>query len=796
MKRFAFIILIIISCQLSADCCLAETGTNRAMWASINTLSTSIYPTSDTEYKPALGKILVSWRMLPTDTYETAFDLYRQPEGSSKIKVSGTNGIINSTCYADNYATRTKDITYSLYYKGGTELLASYTIKKEQLSAGVPYVNLPLNHWDGTPEGFWYKVNDASYGDLDGDGETEIVIKRGARGDSVRYANGGTSDEYVDANGNYNKGDVKIWHTTMWEAYKLDGTLLWRILSGPNISTGNNSSFAIYDFDGDGKCEFVTRLSEGAVLGDGKVITDADGNVTDYRPYQKNMHIHGEPEYLCVIDGTTGAELTRADYIPKGLRSEAWGDDYWKRAASIRTGVIRCAPDTTSILCCRGVYARSVVEVWDYIGGELKKRWSFDTNKKGCANYAGQGYHSLFVGDVDDDGMDEMCYGSMTLDHDGTPLYVSGSSNGTETVINGAQVNASFTGYGHGDALHMGDFDLDRPGLEIWSSFETGEYGAAYRDARTGETIWCVKDAADVGRCSIADIFEDTPGCEMWCYKHNIYDKQGNEIKTDAGSAISPPADNFAVWFTGSLNRQLMDGTKVCVPNRSTGKERRPLRAGYFDAKAVNGSKNNPCLSADLLGDWREEIILVDSAENNLKIFSTWYPTDYRFPHLTSDHHYEMSALNQNIGYNQPTEMGTYLGSDLLTTVTFNEVNGLKPLIYIYVDSLYKCKAENGKLIRGRSYYLKASKSGYQPYYTTFTVTGKGQTVDIDLVNGPILRGDANGDKVIDVADITTIASYILGTTPEGFKKNNADANGDGKIDVADITATAGIILN
>ena len=734
MKRLATLLLLLA--LLAPTTALADETTpyreNRCLWASINNVSESIYPTKDAEYQPTLGKILVSWRMMPGDDYETAFDLYRQPEGGSRVKVSGQNGIIASTCFQDTYRDFSRDITYELCYKGQTQVLARYTIAKEQLQQGVPYVSLPLQNWSGTPQGFIYKVNDCSYGDLDGDGLPEIVLKRGARTEDRLLVNDGLSDD--------DRREIR--HTTIWEAYKLDGTLLWRIFSGPNIETGNSTSFAVYDLDGDGRCEVALRLSEGAIFGDGEEIGDENGDGrTDYRTYT-TTHGHGMAEFLCVVDGLTGRCLDRTEFIPTGKSSETWGDDYWKRANSIRVGVIRCDHNVTSILAARGIYAKSVVEAWDFTGGKLARRWHFDSDDEGCANYGAQGYHSLFVCDVDGDGLDEMCYGSMTLNSDGTPRYVSGSKGGRETVLYGAAEDKAFTGYGHGDALHVGDFLPDREGLEIWACYEFGNYGAALRDANTGETLWFNKSTDDVGKCCVADIFPEYPGCEMWWYGGNIMTSDGREIKTTGdGKAIKPASTNMTVWFTGSLNRQLMDGVKLSQHSLSDGKERRPLRAQYFNAKAINGTKENPCLYADLFGDWREEIIYTDSAETCLKIFSTWYPTDYRFPCLLLDHHYEMSALNEQIGYNQPTETGFYLGSDLLTTVEFREVNGLKPSVTIYRDSLMTSKVDNGQLIAGRTYYYRAQNYSGGVYRADFSFfLEKGQTVvEFDL------KGTATG---------------------------------------------------
>lgn len=744
MKRLS--ILCWLLAMLLAPAVVQAAGTNaflekRCLWASINTNANSIYPTGDAEYKPTLGKILVAWRMLPGDTYETGFDLYRQPEGGSRTKVNTGGPIVAGTCYQDTYTNFTKDITYELCYAGQTEVLDTYTITARQLQAGVPYVSVPLQAWEGTPAGFIYKVNDCSYGDLDGDGQVELVLKRGARTEDRLLVNDGLSDD----------DRRQITHTVVWEAYKLDGTLLWRIFSGPNIETGNSSCFAVYDFDGDGRCEVALRLSEGAIFADGETIGDEnhDGR-TDYRTFSTN-HGHGMAEFLCVVDGQTGRCLDRADYIPAGTSSEAWGDSYWKRANSIRVGVMRCDHDVTSILISRGIYAKTVVEAWDFQGGKLSRRWHFDSDDEGCTNYGAQGYHSLMVCDVDGDGLDEMCYGSMTLNHDGTPRYVSGSKNGTETVLSGAVDDKSFTGYGHGDALHVGDFLPDREGLEIWSCFEFGDYGAALRDANTGETIWCWKSPEDIGKCAVADLFAEYPGCEMWWYGGNIMTADGQEIKTAAGQPIKPASTNQSIWFTGSLNRQLMDGVKLSQHNLSDGKERRPLRAQYFNAKAINGTKENPCLYADLFGDWREEIIYTDSAETCLKIFSTWYPTEYRFPSLLTDHHYEMQTLNQQIGYNQPNETGFYLGSDLLQTVNFSEANSINARYTIYRDDAMTSQVENGHLIAGRTYYCKAVHYSVGTKTFSFQVDKNTTTINIDLksdiING---IGDAMNEETMD----------------------------------------------
>lgn len=606
-----------------------ETSLKRLLWASINGRSDAVKK----EYRIHNDKILVSWRMFPSDDATTAFDLYRRSGDSSEEVKVNSEPIVDATCFQDTEADRTVNNTYRLCYTGSTETLDTYTITAERATNGLPYIRIPLAAATFL-SGYVYKANDASVGDLDGDGQYEIVLKRQAV-----IASSGSDDTDIEEGGKSSKKgvDMNIWHTTLFEAYKLDGTFLWRVCSGPNIPLGNSASFAVYDFDGDGKCEVALRTAEGTVFGDGQEIKDTDGDgKVDYRVAGEN-YVHGGPEFLSVLSGLTGKELARTDYIALGT-SEDWGDDYYKRSSSYRVGLGNFSGSNTSILICRGVYAKSVLEAWDFQGGKLTKRWRFDTTDGIHGAYAGQGYHSLSIGDVDEDGLDEVVYGSCTIDHDGKGL--------------------NCCGLGHGDALHLGDFDPSRPGLEIWSCFETGSVGAACRDARTGEVIWKHDDPTDVGRALVADIDPDSPGCEMWWFRSTVHSCDGRDL------GYVPPSCNMAIWWSGSLNRQLLNESAIDNPNK--GNKLRVFTIYRYPVKMINGTKCNPCFYGDILGDWREEMVLVNDDDTELWVFSTWYPTDYKFPYLMSDHVYEMSAINQNIGYNMPTQLGYYLGSDLL----------------------------------------------------------------------------------------------------------------------------------
>ena len=360
-------------------------------------------------------------------------------------------------------------------------------------------------------------------------------------------------------------------------------------------------------------------------------------------------------EYMTVFNGLTGAAMDTKPYVPERGNLSDWGDNYANRSDRMLAGVGYLDGKHASAIFCRGYYTRTVLAAWDWDGHELKQHWVFDTNTPEWHSYAGQGNHNLRVADVDGDGCDEITYGSMAVDHDGRGLYN--------------------TGMGHGDAIHLMCFSPDSPELQVWDCHENRRDGSDFRQARTGEVVFKVPSKNDVGRCMAADIDPTNPGVEMWSTdSHGIRNIKGEVIYT-AEDADDPQHQqhlkiggrhlsvNFGIWWDGDLLRELLDHETVSKYQWTNHTIVDVVK--FPGIKFNNGTKSNPCLCADILGDWREEVIARTPDSSELRIFVSPIPTDYRIHCLMEDIPYRLSTAAQNVGYNQPSEPGFYLGAGM-----------------------------------------------------------------------------------------------------------------------------------
>ena len=595
--------------------------------------------------------VFLSWRSLGEDAFGTGFDIYRD---GVKITAEPIKSVTN---YVDAEGTESSKYVVKAVLDGAVK-----EESKETAVWGDQYLRLKLDRpGKCSRTNATYTPNDCSVGDVDGDGQYELFVKWDPSNSHDNSENGGTGDVLIDC-------------------YRLDGTKLWRINLGQNIRAGAHyTQFMVYDFDGDGKAEMICKTAPGTKDGTGKnVIMGSDDPTKSY--VNSKGHIISGPEYLTVFNGLTGAEINTIAYNPPRTAHAfsksypGWGDDYGGRSERYLAGVAYLDGQKPSAVFCRGYYTHSYLWAVDFDGNELKERWLHASTERNKGAY-GEGAHSLTIGDVDGDGFDEIVYGSACIDHDGQLLYR--------------------TGFGHGDALHLGDFDPDREGLEVFMVHEeTGsayKYDAEFRDAKTGKVIWGeLQSGNDIGRGLVGDLSDTWRGYEVWPGSRFVSGARHNATFDCKGNIVCDnkvPSSCFRIYWDGDLNDELFDGkydstnkTSNPIIEKRTGNLNSASTLMAFNkwkAQSCNTTKATPCLSADILGDWREEIILWDGENSSdLLIFSTIIPSDYKVNCLMQDHNYRMAIAWQNTAYNQPPHLGYYLADAGATNAIVRLVDG------------------------------------------------------------------------------------------------------------------------
>lgn len=648
---------------------------------------------------PSDSGILISWRMLGDDPSNISFNVYRN---GTKITSSP---ITNSTNFLDASGTTSAAYTVRAVVNG-TELAAN----PANATWANPYLTVNLNRPAGgtTPSGeaYTYSPNDLSVGDLDGDGEYEIVVKWDPSNSKDNSQSGYTGNVFIDA-------------------YEMNGTRLWRIDLGKNIRAGAHyTQFMVYDLDGDGKAEVAMKTAPGTKDAAGTVQGGSNAN-TDYR--NSSGYILSGPEYMTVFNGQTGTILASTDYLPARGTVSSWGDSYGNRVDRFLAGVAYLDGTRPSLVMTRGYYTRAVLVAWDYRNGSLSRRWTFDSNSSGNGAAAGQGAHSLTIGDVDQDGKDEIVYGAATINDNGTLLYS--------------------TGLGHGDALHLSDFLPNRPGLEVFMVHESpssyGNHGVEMHDAKTGQIIWSVQGGGDIGRGVIMDIDPRTPGAESWSSVTGVTSATGSSITTS-----KPASVNFAAWWDGDLLREQLNNTMIDKWNYSSSNSSRLLTAYNYGAASNNSTKATPGLSADILGDWREEVIWRHENNSQLLIFSTPLVTTHKLRTLMHDTQYRTAIAWQNVGYNQPPHTSFFLGDGMATPAA--------PDLYFV--------GTNPNAIAPSSSSSSSSSSAPVASVNLGGTAGNGQVALNWTVNGTINGIEIYRDSDADPAGRTRIASLSAAT--------------------------------
>ncbi|MFJ3304037.1 rhamnogalacturonan lyase [Streptomyces sp. NPDC086549] len=555
---------------------------------------------------------LISWRWLGTDPDDVSFNVYR---AGTKVNATPVTG---ATDYFHSGAPAQADYTVRAIVGGVEQADSEHAI---QFRTG--YKDVPITPPDGgtTPDGvsYTYEANDASVGDLDGDGQLDFVLKW----------------QPTDAKDNSQSGYTG---DTILDGVKLDGTRLWRIDLGRNIRSGAHyTQFQVYDYDGDGKAEVVMKTADGTVDGTGTVIGSASA---DYR--NSSGYVLSGPEYLTMFNGLTGKAMQTVDYVPARGTVSSWGDSYGNRVDRFLAGTAYLDGTRPSLIMARGYYTRTVIAAWDWRGGAFTRRWTFDTNSSTNTGkgYDGQGNHQLSVADVDGDGKDEIVYGSMAVDDNGFGLWT--------------------TKNGHGDAMHVGDLDPSRQGLEEFKVDEDSTKPASWMaDAKTGQILWSTPADGDNGRGVSGDIWAGSAGAESWS-------SHADGVRDPAGTVVAsrkPSSTNFLSWWDGDPVRELLDDTHI--DKYGTSADTRLLTASGVHSD--NSTKATPSLSGDILGDWREEAVWPTTDNTALRIYSTPYETTTRITTLLHDTQYRTALAWQNTAYNQPPHPSFFIGDGMAT---------------------------------------------------------------------------------------------------------------------------------
>ncbi len=683
------------------------------------------------------GGVYLTWRLLENEPLgSVSFNVYKN--GALLANVKNTNYIDADGAKTDAYNVSAVVCGAEGEKSPDIAILDGYADKGYE-KAPYAYFDIPVNippdgngatyNAPDTSGGQSGGPNDVSVGDVDGDGIYEIILKWDPSNSKDNSQNGVTGNVYIDC-------------------YEYDGTQLWRIDLGRNIRAGAHyTQFQVYDYDGDGKAEVAMRTAPGSKDGSGAYVTEVGVNDAIKKADNTKTYINSKgqvienPEYLTIFSGETGKAMQTIEYEPARGSASAWGkDSYGGRSERFLAGTAYLDGVHPSMIFARGYYQRSSMVAYDWDGKDLKKRWLLDSGMDTKNPFYGQGNHNLSVADIDNDGKDEIVYGSCAVDDDGTVAHSMG--------------------WGHGDALHVSDFDNDGK-QEIFAPLEEEpNWGIGFREA-DGTEIWHYKASDDDGRGAMA-YFSRKYGVLAWDGAFGIRTIDGTLINNNPKQDNEWSNANFPIYWDGDLCSEHFDGNRISKFNDDTASFGRFMN---FSGTAYNNTtKKNPCLQADLFGDWREELILRRADNAALRVIMSLCPTDYMFTTFLQDHQYRMAVAWQNTAYNQPPHQSYYIGYDkdaAESTVNVKDSGG-NPVANASVtlsgpnvrygltgaDGTAAFRVENG------DYTVSAECEGYVTEETAVKVDGASKT-ELTL------------EKEVNIGDIWNFDDLAIGKTVE-----------------------------
>ena len=621
------------------------------------------------------GGVYLSWRL-----FDSEDNIFGSADKNVSFNVYRDGKKISEVATKTNYVDSTVGTNYSVApvmndFEG--DKCDAVTVNENS------YFDIPLSKPDDEtiydPSGnelatYSFFPADCSTGDVDGDGEYEIIVKW-------------TSSEHDVGS----PGDPAYSGTVHLAAYKLDGTKLWKndIELGKNVySSAHTLQFLVYDFDGDGKSEVMCQTSLGSKDGQGKyvsnaaqtdeeikAITDKENSTADYRS-SSGVITKGE-EFLTVFNGETGVAMDTIN-LPTTRGSENgvdYGDDFGNRSNRFVSDVAYLDGEKPYAIYLRGYYfgrngkQRTSIAGISWDGTALSPTYRFDTQKgqegyfDGAYQYVGNGNHNCTVADVDNDGKDEFITGALCME-----------------VNDDNEFRPKWCTYlQHGDALHIGNYDPTHTGFEFFTVHEdsgtnslsgndiTLDFGMSVIDAETGNIMFHEGASDDTGRGVMANV--GAGGYyQIWSAKNSARQSNGGTDFTTATSLTgrNTPSMNFRIFWDGDLYDNLLNGANITDWN---GRNMSNIfSAGNYDCVSINGTKANPSLQADLFGDWREEVVYPTSDGTALRVFSTTDTTDYKIKTLMQDPVYRSGVAAEQTAYNQPPHVGFYMGKEVFET--------------------------------------------------------------------------------------------------------------------------------
>ncbi len=662
--------------------------------------------------------VYLSWRLFEADGSDTTFTIYKN------------DAVIISDLSKTNYIDTTGTASDVYEVVGSSDNSLGLTVVPTTVW-GSQYQEFELNKPEDQvmPDGTvaTYTANDMSVGDLDGDGQYELIVKW--------YP----SNAKDNSQGGYTG-------TTILDGYDLNmnagtATQMWRIDLGINIRSGAHyTQFQVWDMDGDGTAEILCKTADGSMDGLGNIIGDM---TQDYR--NDGGYVLDGPEYMSIFSGVTGEVLDTTDYLPGRGNVSAWGDAYGNRVDRFLSGIAYLDGENPYAVFTRGYYTRAAMTAYGFENGELFTYWLYDTDEIVTdEEVEAQGNHGLSINDVDHDGKDEIIFGAMTIDHDGTTKYT--------------------TELGHGDAMHVSDWIPTNSGLEIMGVHEHTNvpYHVEIHDAETGEVLIGYYTGQDTGRGVAADIDPNYIGGEFWSIAGPTYlgSDEPSWDSTDGGlfSTTSTmeelvllseetPASNFSILWDGDLLSEVFDHSfnkvdyypiSINVKDWDYENDTNVTQLESTEVLTSNGTKGNAGLVADVMGDWREEIIArCADDDSNIRIYATTIETEYALPTLMEDDDYRMGVAWQNVGYNQPANTSYLISEGVVTAKLTEKATTSAAISFLFTEA---SDGTYGHEIEGYEIYRAQGDGAYELI----------DSVPVDA----LVEADANGDAIVETEPV------------------------------------------